>query len=84
MCLSAAHPHAYQDVHGKDRPYLGETGPCAEPRDANRCRFKRAENYVRNISGACFKEFMFCIRNGRRSPVYTLNNLSSQPARLRD
>lgn len=30
------------------------------------------------------EEFMFCIWNGRRSPVYTLNNLSSQAARLRD
>lgn len=59
--------------------YLGE-----REHDANRCSFKRAENYVSNISGACFKEFMFCIWNGRRSPVYTLNNLSSQPARLRD
>lgn len=27
---------------------------------------------------------MFCIWNGRRSTVYTLNNLSSQAARLRD
>lgn len=74
--LSDHHPHAYQEVHGKDHPlpYLS----CA-----NRCSFKRAENYVSNISGACFKEFMFCIWNGRRSTVYTLNNLSSQAARLR-
>lgn len=77
VCLSADHPHAYQQVHAKDHPYLGEL--CAKPCDANRCSFKRAENYVSNISGACFKEFMFCIWNGRRSTVYTLNNLSSQP-----
>lgn len=55
-------PHMHINKSTKDRPYLGEL--CAERRDANRCSFKRAENYVSNTSGACLKEFMFCIWNG--------------------
>lgn len=84
MCLPADHPHTYQEERGKDHPNLGEREPRSERCDTNRCSFKRAENYVSNTSGACLKEFMFCIWKGRRSSVYTLNNLSSQPARLRD
>lgn len=33
VCLLTTHPHAYQQVHVKDRPYLGEL--CAEQHDAN-------------------------------------------------
>lgn len=74
--LSAGHPHAYQQVK---IALTWESCVWRAARDANQCRFKRAENYVGKISGACFKEFMFCIWNGRRSAVYTMNNLSSQP-----
>lgn len=77
VCLLTTHMHINKST--AKIALTWEREPCAEPRDANRCSFKRAENYVSNISGACFKEFMFCIWNGRRSTVYTLNNLSSQP-----
>lgn len=68
-------PHTHTDtpVHpcGKERPYRSEWA-------ANQCSYKRAENYLSNSGGVCFKEFMFCVWNGRCRPVYTLNNLSSQ------
>lgn len=82
---NAAWPHAVQHwlvTLGRFKVRLDWRKRCPTP--AKEWQLKMWWAIVSTTAADRGEEFMFCIWTGRRLPVYTLNNLSSQAARLRD